>query len=438
MSEGGHIEHDLISGGFSLSSLLALNAFTLRDCNGVQQSIGQVLRQPNSGGLSTKTMLASEDTSGLARALVKSINGAQRTCATRCCCWGHLVPDGYIQFIEHSGRTEAVSDGRWVLGLHRASWAKICHVREARISYGNVSIAWVQRGQYGLAWDSGREVLLDEGLHVYNDPGFFFERCVNQRAEYICHGTLHIVRVPHGSLAKVMVSTSLGGVQPRLLPEGLYVVDSSLFSYNGLVSANETHTMHGMLHLLRVPHGHAAKIVSDGQAELLGPGYHFFESSMVHHVGLASLSAKVIRHEAITLVRVSKGELAVAWLNNEPLLLEDPGIYGYDTADFNYVRHQPVSDKVIAIGSKKIITVNAGETCITHQHGALRLLQRGRHVLEDASHTVDGFVPTEACARAANVDSACLTQLIRAGQDLPTFTCCRIERPASGNRLIRA
>merc|ERR1712080_229049 len=92
------------------------------------------------------------------------------------------------------------------------------------------------------------------------------------------------------------------------------------------------------------------------------------------------------------------GELAISWLNNEPILLETPGCYAYDTADFVFVRHQPLSDKVIELGSKKIVTVIKGEICVTHQHGALRLLMPGRHVLEDAAHTIDGFLPTEACS----------------------------------------
>merc|ERR1719443_540520 len=109
---------------------------------------------------------------------------------------------------------------------------------------------------------------------------------------------------------------------------------------------------------------------------------------MIQYAGLTSLSEKVIKHGTITVFRVSKGEVAVAWLNNEPLLLQDPGNYGYDDPNFAYVRHQPNSDKVVALGDKKIVTVREGEVGISHDHGVLKVLEPGQHVLEDGAQTI--------------------------------------------------
>lgn len=365
-------------------------AFGLQDCPGFVNDMEHLLRPSNVGNI------PKEDTpEALAKQVVAKINGGHKKSCAVACCWGRLVPEGNIQFIEHSGRTEAVSSGRWLLCFRRASWAKIAHLSETRITYGNVTIVWIQRCQLGLAWESGREVVLDAGLHVYNDPSFIFERVVDQNADYIQHGSIHVVRVAKGRLAKAWVAPSTGGSQPRLLAEGLHVIESSLFTYEGSISVMESNITHGTLFLVRVPQGHVGKIANDGMPHLLGHGFHFFENSLLQYTGLVSLSEKVIHHGTITLVRVSKGEVAVAWLNTEPLVLEAPGLYGYDDPDFSYVRHQPLSDKIISLGAKKLVTVREGEICISHQHGALRVLEPGRHMLEDATHTIDGFLPKE-------------------------------------------
>merc|ERR1711957_138210 len=115
----------------------------------------------------------------------------------------------------------------------------------------------------------------------------------------------------------------------------------------------------------------------------------------VQFVGLSSLNEKVIRHGPVTLVRVSPGEVAAVWQNSEPVILDTPGLYGYDNPDFKYVRHQPMSEKILNLGRKRLVTVSDGEVCISHQHGALRVLEPGRHMLQDPSHIVDGFLPKD-------------------------------------------
>ena len=46
----------------------------------------------------------------------------------------------------------------------------------------------VVRGTVGLAWDGGTPVLLGEGLHVYNEPTFRFEKAVDKNTPHILHG----------------------------------------------------------------------------------------------------------------------------------------------------------------------------------------------------------------------------------------------------------
>lgn len=381
--------------------------FSLKDCLGAFQGIDEIARKSNvlEGSVDTSPTQLADD-------IVKAINGKQQTCARRLC-FGRVVHDGFIQFIVHGGRTEAVSAGRWNLFATQATWAKAVHLSEKLIHYGNVTIAWIQRRQLGLAWEFGKEVILDSGLHVYNNPGFIFERVIDRSTDYINHGTLHILHVPKGKLAKVWVNTSNGGRQPRLLREGVHTIDSSLFVFEGFVSMTEQHISHGVLQLLRVPKSHLGKVTDDGQNKFLGQGFHYFESSMFHLAGLAPLHDKMISHGKLHLVRVNKGEVALAWLNNEPLILDSPGTYFYDGESFVYARHQPLSDKIISLGSKKFVQVNEGEVCVSYQHGTLRILQPGRHTLDDASQSVGGFVAQEEGERLLGMYTRALQPALR-------------------------
>jgi len=396
-SSDAEMEHPLIKQGASnpmaIGALNALNVFDLTDCPGAVKNLDDIIIKPNidTGEPSGKGASAQH----LADDVIQKVNGKRGPSVQRLPL-GRMVHEGYIQFLEHGGRTSAVGAGKWVISPGCGRWGKTAHVSEKLIAHGSVTIAWVQHGEIGLAMMSGREVLLDAGLHVYNNPAFIFDRSIDKNVDYIKHGTFHIIRVPRGKFAKVWVASTAGGKQPRLLSEGLHAVDSSFFSYEGMCPILvEKHIVHGGLQLLRVPSGHVAKITNDSQPQLLGPGFHFFEGMHIQYVSMVCISDKVITHGRITVVRVSRGEVLVAWLHNEPLILEDPGVYGYDDPKFVYVRHQPARDKIVGLGEKKVVKVKDGEVAISHQHGKLRILKPGRHILDDPTHTVGGFLPKE-------------------------------------------
>jgi len=397
-------DHELIVQGardpMAIGEMNALHVFDMTDCPGSVTNLDDIIIKPSIGASAPNSKEEKKQTSqkdvpaqSLADQIVQKVNGKRSAPAWRLG-RGRMVHEGYFQFIEHSGRTSAVGAGKWTLAVGR--WGKTAHVSEKLISSGNVTIAWVQRSQLGLGWLSGREVLLDAGIHVYNNPGFTFDRAIDKDVDYIQHGTFHIVRVPRGKFAKVWISTSTGGKQPRLLTEGLHCADCSFFTYEGMCSIlTEKHIVHGTHQLLRVPSGHVAKITHDSQPQLLGPGFHFYEGMMVQYLGLVPISDKVITHGKITIVRVSTGEVVLAWLHNEPLFLEDPGTYGFADPKFVYVQHVPSREKIVALGEKKVVKVRDGEVAISHQHGKLRFLQPGRHILDDPTQTVSGFLPKE-------------------------------------------
>jgi len=89
------------------------------------------------------------------------------------------------------------------------------------------------------------------------------------------------------------------------------------------------------------------------------------------------------------------GEVGLAWLDNNPILIEDPGTYEVDSPSFKFVSILNAADKKIVLGAKKIITVYQGEVAVTFKSGTLQILQPGRHYIDAADHFMDDFISTQ-------------------------------------------
>ena len=67
-----------------------------------------------------------------------------------------------------------------------------------------------------------------------------------------------------------------------------------------------------------------------------------FRSLRAHrYAGTASLLDDLIEHGTITRFRLKKGMVGFAWQNNEPLLVQEPGEYQFDTPNFQFVQPAP-------------------------------------------------------------------------------------------------
>jgi regulator of protease activity HflC (stomatin/prohibitin superfamily) len=342
---------------------------------------------------------ASNTTDETASGICSAINGGGHSCASRSCV-GRLVPQGNIGIIDHNGCIEAVPDGRrYVLGLRRlvqrAAWIGVFPLTmSAPLKQRNLTVVRVPRGQIGIATERGNAVALAAGMHVYNTVDFLFERLVDVNSPHIHHGTLHIIRVQRGEYAKVWVSSASGALEPKLLQEGCHVVDSNLFKFECFCNVADTHVKHGALNIIQIPKGKVAKITKDNVHQLLREGTHHLESTNFQYCGLASLSDSMISHGTLTMIRVNLGEVGVAWQDNQPIFLEEPGVYNFDSPTFNFVAHVPATEKVIELGAKKLVTVYSGEVGLSYKHGELCMLGPGRHAIEDAAHRFDSFLST--------------------------------------------
>ena len=179
-------------------------------------------------------------------------------------------------------------------------------------------------GQYGkiLTGSSRQAQLLDEGPHVIHDPTLLIDErggfLVAKSKDYIDHGTLHLLRVPPGKVAKVWY-----GVQAVLLESQTepYVIVSPLFRFSELVDQNAPLISHGTSHRVRVPKGCLAKVWVNNVPHLLPAREEHYEyvtpyfSTSTAGDWLVDSNAKLVVHGSIKRIMPSTGEVCVAYEN---------------------------------------------------------------------------------------------------------------------------
>ncbi|PRP81599.1 prohibitin domain-containing protein [Planoprotostelium fungivorum] len=320
--------------------------------------------------------------------VVKVANGGRSPNASQSV-FGHLIDVGNIGLVEYNGMIQVVGPGRWICPNPRAELVERHSVSESLIRRGPLTIARVARGQIGLATDQGHPIILGEGLHVRNSRFFAFDKVQDLNQPCLKHGSLFVIRVPRGQFGKVTENAI-----PKLLGEGVHVTNSNLLTFDGFVSANQPVITHATINLIRVPKGTVALVNDNNHYKFLPQGTHFINSVAFKFTGMEDLNQGCIKHGTITRFRVRRGELGLAWEDNEPVFFSE-GIYQKDSPNFTFVKCVSASEKEIALGSKKIITVWDGEVGVSFLKGKLQVLYPNRHLIESADHIFHSFLSTQ-------------------------------------------
>jgi len=170
-----------------------------------------------------------------------------------------------------------------------------------------------------LIRDLGIELLLDVGTHVFSSGTVSYVGTkVYSETEYFRHGRFHYLRVPRGKYAQIWAEVKdrhgNKSVVHRLLKQGEHFVDNFLFRCDGFVDCSQAYIEHGAVHRISVTKGNVAKIIQDNKPRLLGEGTHLVESTDFSYNGMVSIvSNLVIVHRTITILRVTLGKIALAW-----------------------------------------------------------------------------------------------------------------------------
>jgi len=300
-----------------------------------------------------------------------------------------VIDPGMIGVINHNGNVQIVPPGRWMIPNPRANWIRMYSLTDNPITYESLSIVRVQKGQYGLAQENGRYLLLSEGLHVRNSRLFRFVRFEEANQKYIHHGTVHILLVPVGEYALVVENN-----KPKILKTGQYVIDSNYFSVTNFVDVNQEHIQHGTIHIIRVLKGKIALINNNVKPMLLHEGTHTFTSQVLTYHGVKDVNDPHVVHGTITRFRVRNGEIGLAWEDNKPVFIETPGVYEVDSATFSFMSCQSASEKQIQLGSRKRIVVYDGEVGISYVNGKLDILVPKAHIFDAADRVFVNFLST--------------------------------------------
>jgi regulator of protease activity HflC (stomatin/prohibitin superfamily) len=163
-----------------------------------------------------------------------------------------------------------------------------------------------------------------------------------------------------------------------------------------VVDVSTTYISHGSIHRISVEKGSVAKVWHDNLPRLLGEGDHIVESTHFRFEGMENIiKSPCIVHGTLTILRVTRGQIALVWKDNEPTFIDTPGLYEFDSPDFTFVEFKDAEEPYIQLGSKKTILVQTGEVGVTYLEGQLKILPNGRHVIDSATHIFNHFLSTQ-------------------------------------------
>jgi len=289
------------------------------------------------------------------------------------------------------------------------------------IHQGNVYIIRVLPGKFAAIVLKGKPELLHprDKPYVFDSPFFAFDSAkgfINQSENYIAHGNFHQLRIPPGKLAKVVINNI-----PKLLSptedNKPYIIDTPSLRFDekrDFVNATDNYISHETIHLVRVPPGQFAKVIVDGIPKLLSPTEdnkpHTFKTANFQfnpRQDYVDQSTPYITHGIRHILRLPKGAIAKAWYGDKPVLLEKTSQNDIDLLDFEDPQFRleeikrggqtyqflSADEKLIVHGSIKRVITPINELAIINKNGKLDIVQ-GRYDTDSATESVIGFFDT--------------------------------------------
>jgi regulator of protease activity HflC (stomatin/prohibitin superfamily) len=236
----------------------------------------------------------------------------------------------------------------------------------------------VPQGKYAKVWSGNIPKILGSGYHVIHDINFKFRGeadLVDISAQQIQHGTIHILRVPVGQIAKVWVGTTPYLIYARA--DGRpYVVNNPLFRFDAFCSQTDQYISHGTIHILRIPAGFCQKIWIGTEPQILDSRKdpYEFHSPFFKLVGgdYVSQLDPYIRHGNLHRLRIPVGKIAKIWVGTQAELLQSsPDTYHYNSP---YFRLEPrAGQQHIDSKSADVLFEDAMSSYISH--GTINILR---------------------------------------------------------------
>lgn len=251
--------------------------------------------------------------------------------------------------------------------------------------------AYVKKTELRFCLDAdGYSRLMEPGFHMVAPMGSRVETC-NLNDAKICSGNVSVIRVKQGELGLAIE----GGLYPVLLEEGLHVYESPNFSFVKFVDRTAEHTTHGSVHVMFIRQGFIAKVLINGNGHLLkhkGNGLHVLNCGQFEYLGVSHQTDEHINAGTLHRIIVPASRVGLALENKTPRMLESGHPYYIDNAGFQYLKSVDYRETTIYNDSLKIITVKDGVAGLTYDEGKLIVLKTGRHVITNPKEIPAGFI----------------------------------------------
>eukprot|EP01112_Ceratiomyxa_fruticulosa_P011686 TRINITY_DN3196_c0_g1_i2.p1 TRINITY_DN3196_c0_g1~~TRINITY_DN3196_c0_g1_i2.p1 ORF type:complete len:671 (-),score=99.89 TRINITY_DN3196_c0_g1_i2:125-2137(-) len=241
-----------------------------------------------------------------------------------------VVPPGKVGLVLNNGQIFVIKRGRYFLST-RTTFERVYSLSENVIRHHSLSIIRVPKGQYALAMQEGRPLILGEGIHVRNSLLFQHTAFVDANQKHLQHLTINIIRVPSDEYCLITNNNV-----PKILVSGQYIIDSNFFQLVKFEKTNTSYIRHQTIHLVRVPQDKLALVTYNNKPLFLPFGNYVFNTDIFRFHQIKDFQEPKIEFESITRFRVRKGEVATVQEQGRFLYIEKPDIYFIDSFNFRY------------------------------------------------------------------------------------------------------
>lgn len=272
---------------------------------------------------------------------------------------------------------------------------------------------FAKSGTKPLILGQGCHVIIDSKFSLIDT---FEKSLVNQSDSYIHHETIHILIVPMSKYAKVTID-NVPFILPGQKEPYVFNSSNFKFTHKDSANAilfhdqTEQYIHHGYNHIIRVPVGKVARILMNGQDPwflqgrpepyiIMDPAFRLVFRN--NEDFLFDQSEQYLENGNKRCLRIPQGKYAKAWFLNTPLILL-PQAFPYYSDDPNFrVQKQneqflfDQTDSYISHGNLHWLRVPAGKLAVVQLRTMTMFLENGEYNFDDPSFQLvakDGHNP---------------------------------------------
>jgi len=131
-----------------------------------------------------------------------------------------------------------------------------------------------------------------------------------------------------------------------------------------------------------------------GQPEMKMPGRYYISSPLSSWERAWSQGEDLITCGPVTIVRVPKGSVSLAFNNSQPEILL-PGRHVRTSSTFKFDRTVSLQNDLIEFGPVKLLTVKSGGVRVCYHAGHVEIFPEGRYAINSSTFVVAGFINTQ-------------------------------------------